>query len=161
MTRIVCDASPLITLCKAGLVDILRDRFKRVLCPRAVVAEIASGPEEDMARGMLLALTWLEFVTLDPPLSPLAAWQLGYSEAEVIEYARLNPGAIALLDDRVARRAARGAGVPVLGTLGLIAEWTTLDPRHSPDAAIDKLVKAGFYLDESIARAVNLQPKRK
>ncbi len=161
MRRIVCDASPLITLCKAGLVDILRDRFKRVLCPRAVVAEIASGPEEDMAQGMLLSLTWLEFISLDPPLSPLAAWQLGYSEAEVIEYARLNPGAIALLDDRISRRAARAAGVPVLGTLGLIAGLTTHDFRHSPDAAVAKLAKAGFYIDESIARAINLQPKRK
>lgn len=161
MRRIVCDASPLITLCKAGLVDILRDRFKRVLCPRAVVAEIASGPEEDMARGMLLTLTWLEFVSLDPPLSPLAVWQLGQSEAEVIEYARLNPGAIALLDDRISRRAAKAAGVPVLGTLGLIAGLTTHAPRHSPDAAVAKLAKAGFYIEESTARAMNLQPKRK
>ncbi|MHC1730364.1 MAG: DUF3368 domain-containing protein [Syntrophobacteraceae bacterium] len=153
MKHIVCDASPLIILGKAGLLGVLPDQFQRIFCPQAVVGEIVAGPAEGVARRMLLRLTWLEFVTLDPPLSPLAVWQLGRGEAEVIEYARLNPGTVALLDDHATRRAAAAARVPLLGTLSLIARWVALDSSRSFDDAMSKLQQSGLYLMERQSRS--------
>lgn len=75
MKQIVCNASPLITLAKAGLLNVLPDQFGRVLCPQAVVGEILAGPPEDVMRKTLPALSWLECVRLDPPVSPLAVWR--------------------------------------------------------------------------------------
>ncbi len=50
MKQIVCNASPLITLANAGLLNALPDQFQRVLCPQAVVDEISAGPAEDVMR---------------------------------------------------------------------------------------------------------------
>lgn len=72
MKQIVCNASPLITLANAGLLNALPDQFQRVLCPQAVVDEISAGPAEDVMLRTLPELSWLECVQLDPPLSPLA-----------------------------------------------------------------------------------------
>lgn len=154
MKRIVCNASPLITLAKAGLLNVLPNQFGQVLCPRAVVDEILAGPPEDVMRKMLPALSWLESVRLDPPVSPLAVWRLGRGESEVIEYARLNPGTAALLDDRAARKVAVAVGLAVFGTLSVIARWAALDSSRSFDEAISSLRKAGLYVDERTIQAV-------
>ncbi len=39
MKQIVCNASPLITLAKGGLLYALPDQFGKIICPRAVVKE--------------------------------------------------------------------------------------------------------------------------
>jgi predicted nucleic acid-binding protein len=154
MKQIVCNASPLITLAKAGLLNVLPDLFQQIFCPQAVVDEIFAGPPEDVMRRMLQELSWLERVSLNPPLSPLGVWRLGRGESEVIEYARLNPGNVALLDDRAARKVAAAVGVAVYGTLSIIARWVSLDSSRSFDEAISLLRKAGLYVDERTIQAV-------
>jgi predicted nucleic acid-binding protein len=93
-------------------------------------------------------------VWLDPPVSPLAVWRLGRGESEVIEYARLNPGTVALLDDRAARKVAVAVGLAVFGTLSIIARWAALDSSRSFDEAISLLRKACLYVDERTVQAV-------
>lgn len=154
MKQIVCNASPLITLAKAGLLNALPDQFQRILCPQAVVNEILAGPPEDLMRRVLPELSWLEVVQLHPALSPLAVWRLGRGESEVIEYARLNPGTVALLDDRAARKVATAVGVAVHGTLSIVAKWVSPDSSRSFDEAVSLLRKAGLYVDDAIIQIV-------
>lgn len=66
MKQIVCNASPLITLAKGGLLNALPDQFGKIICPQAVVDEILAGPPEDVMRRVLPDLSWLERVRLDP-----------------------------------------------------------------------------------------------
>lgn len=66
MRQVVCNASPLITLATAGLLHALPDQFQQILCPQAVINEIPAGLPEDVMRGMLQGLSWLEIVQLDP-----------------------------------------------------------------------------------------------
>ena len=70
MKQVVCNASPLITLAKGGLLDVLRDQFGKIVCPQAVADEILAGPPEDIMRRVLHNLSWLERVRLDPQVSP-------------------------------------------------------------------------------------------
>jgi predicted nucleic acid-binding protein len=102
----VLNASPLIILARAGYLDLLVKLVSPVVIPRAVATEINAGPAEDPAVGFLARPTWLSIVDLTPALSPIAIWRLGQGETEVLEYARRNPGTIAVLDDKAARRAA-------------------------------------------------------
>jgi hypothetical protein len=55
MKQIVCDASPLITLAKAGLLNALPDQFQQILCPQAVINEILAGPPEDVMHSRLIS----------------------------------------------------------------------------------------------------------
>ena len=74
---IVSNTSPLIVLAKAGLLELLPELFSEVVIPQAVRDEIESGPANDPMRVALPNCNWLNVVTPDPPLSPLAAMQLG------------------------------------------------------------------------------------
>jgi predicted nucleic acid-binding protein len=47
VSRIVSNASPLIVLAKAGLLDLLPKVFSEILVPQGVRMEIESGPTND------------------------------------------------------------------------------------------------------------------
>ena len=119
MQRWVFDASPLIALGKAGLLDLPERLGVEGVVPEAVAAEVAAGDEADPAR------VWLE---ADPPFSivpvavapVVAAWDLGAGESAVISHALTAPGFEAILDDGPARTCARTLGVNVRGALGLL-----------------------------------------
>lgn len=154
MRSVVCNASPLITLAKAGLLDTLPRLFDDVCLPAAVASEIARGPEDDPMRRMLPGCAWLRRVSMDPPLSPLAAWQLGAGEAEVIEFARLHPGHGVILDDRAARRSALGLGLQVYGTLSILALARKRGLIASFRKAADAIAHAGLYLKPTLVDGI-------
>ncbi len=72
----------------------------------------------------------------------------------MIEYARQHPGAVALLDDKNARKAAVALHIPVLGTLGLVARAVSHGHLSTFEDAARRLKDAGLYLDEGVVQAV-------
>lgn len=162
MKTIISNASPLIILAKADLLEVLQSGFSKVLVPCAVVDEIKAGPADDPMRSLVDKLPWIEQVEIVPPLTPLAYWHLGRGESEVIEYARLHFGTIALLDDRAARKVAVALGIPVHGTLGVTAQSASVDTSFSFEIIVEKLRKAGLYVNNRVVMDVcnELNPKR-
>lgn len=161
MTAVVCNASPLIVLAKAELIEILPRLFQTICLPEAVEAEINRGPADDPIRLLLPGSKWIRRVRLHPPLSPLAGWQLGAGEAEVIEYARKNPGYGVILDDRAARRAAFGLNLKVYGTLSILALGRRQGLIPSFRRAADQVSRSGLYVQpaliDEIARELDEQ----
>ena len=154
MSAVVCDASPLIALAKAGLLDLLPRLFDPVCLPAAVEMEIARGPASDPMRGRLPITPWLHRVRLDPPLSPLAGWQLGAGEAEVIEFARLHADDAGILDDRGARRAAAALGLTIYGTLSVLALARKRGMVPSFRQAAAAVTRAGLYAQPVLLDAI-------
>ena len=106
MKPAVVNASPLIVLGRAGLLELLPSIFSSIVVPRAVVEEIAAGAVDDPLNALLSGSRWLSVVETNALLSPLAFARLGRGETEVLEYARTHAGTVAVLDDKAARRAA-------------------------------------------------------
>jgi len=154
MSPVVSNTSPLIVLAKAGLLELLPRLFSEVIVPTAVSDEIMAGPDGDPMRQALPMHRWLRVVRLDPPLSPLAALQLGRGEAEAVEYARRQGNCTVLLDDRAGRRTAQAFGLRVFGTLSVVAAAAKLGQVASFDQALDRLRGAGLYVSESVVDAV-------
>ena len=150
MSAAVSNASPLIVLAKANLLRLLPLVFSEVLLPQAVREEILRGPPDDPMRRALPHCGWLRSAVLDLPLSPLAAWQLGRGEAEVIEYARLHPEVAALLDDRAGRRAAASLGLKMHGTLGIVAMGAAHGHVSSFLDTVEQLKAAGLYASNAV-----------
>jgi predicted nucleic acid-binding protein len=147
----VLNASPLIILARAGYVDLLGKLVSPVVIPRAVVTEINAGPADDPAVRFLAQRTWLSVVDLTPALSPIAIWRLGQGETEVLEYARRNPGTVAVLDDKAARRAAGALQVPITGTLGVLLAAARSGLLPSLRDAVETVKRCGLYVDPGIA----------
>jgi predicted nucleic acid-binding protein len=58
MDKIICDASPLIVLAKADLLELLPNQFSKIVVPQAVVEEITAGPLDDPMRGLISIFTF-------------------------------------------------------------------------------------------------------
>jgi predicted nucleic acid-binding protein len=150
----VLNASPVIVLARAGLLDLVPKLVSSPVIPRAVVTEIKAAPTDDPAAKFLTQPSWLTVVDLNPALSPLAIWRLGQGESEVLEYAHRNPGTIAILDDKAARRSASTLHIPVAGTLGLLLAASRSGVLDSLEKAIERVTACGLYVDPATAAKV-------
>jgi len=150
----VLNASPLIILARCGYLDLVPKLVSPVVIPRAVATEVKAGPAEDAGVQFLAQPSWLSVIDLTPALSPLAVWHLGQGESEVLECARRNPGTTAILDDKAARRAARTLGIPVIGTLGLLAAAVQSKLLPSLPDAIEAVRASGLYVDPALVSAL-------
>ena len=141
----IVDASPLITLAKADLLDVLLAPTRRVWIVDTVAQEINAGPPSDPAR-RALQQGWGERHA-DVPVPPeSAAWGLDAGEEAVLAFALATPGARAVLDDGDGRRAARALGVPCIGTVGIAAEARREGRLATLAPALRLLAQAGLYL---------------
>jgi predicted nucleic acid-binding protein len=148
----VINASPLIILGRAGYVDLLPKVFSSVAIPHAVAAELRAGPAESFGDFPTQA-GWLSLVEAGSLSSPLTTARLGPGESEVLEYARIHSGVIAVLDDKAARRMAVILGIPLTGTLGVLA--AAVQARHLSDfeTAAERVIRAGLFVDaNTVAR---------
>ena len=119
---LVFNASPLIVLAKAGLLDTILSLGDPAIVPQAVADEVTGFDDpKDPARLWLQTRPVAVRLVPTPPVSSfLAAWDLGDGESAVISVADEMAGAIAVLDDMAARRCAQARGIEVTGTLGLV-----------------------------------------
>ena len=153
----VSNASPLIALARADLIYLLPQLITNMVIPNPVAEEIRAGPGGDPARAWLDRQEWATVIEIEPPMSPLARLTLGKGDAAVIEWARRSGTHTALLDDRSARRAAVALGIPVCGTLGLLARARLRGLIDSFTTATAALSNAGFYFDSRLIRKIHRQ----
>ena len=145
---LVFNASPLIVLAKAGLLDDWVGLGSPCLVPQAVADEICRVDDAlDPAR------VWLEKpgmgldVVATPPMLPfLAGWDLGEGESAVISLTAAKPGAVAVLDDLAARRCAQAHGIKMTGTLGLVLLAKQRGLLSEVGKALEAIVAAGLYV---------------
>lgn len=149
----VVNASPLILLGKAGELGWL-PRLGDVVVPRSVALEVLAGAPEDSAR------RWLEAPEgacqiRDHEMAPeIFAWDLGPGETAVLSWAQSHPGYEAVLDDAAARRCARVFGIPVRGTLSLVA--LAKHRGHVPACrpVFERLLEAGLFVSPELVEQV-------
>ena len=155
--RWVVNASPIILLAKAEILQFLPNLCDEFVIPAGVVGEVENIRITDAGK------KWLEadgrkFVRVSPPIQPvLVKWRGGAGETEVISWALQNPGFTAILDDRRARAFAERNGVPVLGSLRVIVIAKERGLIRQARPALEKLRGVGAYLsDELIDRSIAL-----
>ncbi|MCC5842780.1 MAG: hypothetical protein JJU05_00875 [Verrucomicrobia bacterium] len=141
---LVCDAGPLILMAKLDQLNlILREpKFQPVIL-RCVADEILRGPfqpgEEDRLRSLLGKIP----VQVHSG-NPSASGSLSQCDLDSLAWARSQPGAWLLADDRLLRRAASAAGLRVLGFPGLLIQQTRRGQLSSAAAKV--------LLDEAVSK---------
>jgi predicted nucleic acid-binding protein len=153
----VLNASPLIFLANAGLIDLIELAGKPLFIPRAVVEEIERfGPTDPTV--LVIKQSGLFNVVETGPTPPLIErWDLGLGETSVLNWAYNHPGTIAILDDMAARRCANLLSIRVHGTLGLILLAKRRHIIPEVKSVLERLRKSGMYLsDQVISRALKL-----
>jgi predicted nucleic acid-binding protein len=143
---LVFNASPLIVLAKAGLLDRLLALGDEVWIPEAVANEISAAKDPgDPASCWIMAQPSL--IHPATPISPfLMAWDLGAGESAVISLTDATTHAVAVLDDLAARRCAQAMGLRIIGTLGLVLMAKRGGIIPSASRALDAIVAAGLFV---------------
>jgi hypothetical protein len=132
MPDVVSNTGPLIALASIGQFDLLRRLFGKILFPPAVRAEVQD--ETSVA-----ALTAADWIVVQPAQDLLAVQllreELDAGESEAIILARELDAELVLIDERAARRKARGIGLQTVGTLGvLLMAKDKIAPAHLAEA---------------------------
>ena len=156
--RVVINASPLITLFRAGLHPLLAQLFPELVVPAAVWAEVVNRTHDDPATRGLPRAGWAQQRQIaDSP--NVAAWGLGAGETAVLSFAQQHRDYIAIVDDREARRCARVLGLAIIGTAGVVVLARRRGLIDSTEFALRQLQNAGLWLAESLIAELALADK--
>ena len=147
----ILNASPVITMAKAGYLSLFEQLAPNLLIPESVVLEILAAPVSDPARKALES-GWAQRASPREIPSSVLEWGLGSGESGVLALALERPGCTVVLDDAAARRCARSLDVALIGTLGAILRAKQLGLIASAAQALVALRSAGLRLDEEVVR---------
>jgi predicted nucleic acid-binding protein len=140
---VVSDTSPLNYLVQLSLVDLLEELYGTIYVPESVVAELRhSGSPQSVCAWAMNLPEWLVSRPA-PETIPDAVLALDPGERDAIALAvELRANAV-LADDLKARQAAMAIGLPVTGTLGVLAAGVDIG-KVDFEAALADLLRLGF-----------------
>ncbi len=146
----VVDASPLIYLSHANLIDLLTVASPEILVPSSVAIEIRRRGPFDPTVQALERTPWLNEIEPIPDSQPVRLWDLGPGETSVLSWALTHPGCRAILDDLAGRRCAEILGIPFIGTLGLVLKAKAEGRFSAARPVVGRLRNAGMYLSDAV-----------
>ncbi len=149
---VVADSSPLIGLCRIGMLHLLRETFNRVIVPEAVWREITSDDDSKPGVQELLEASWIERRPVtDVHLVHLLRKDLGPGEAEAIVLTREIGADFLLMDERLGRSAARRLGLRCVGLVGFLIEAKRRGMITDAVGTAELLrEKAGFWVSQEL-----------
>jgi hypothetical protein len=148
------NTSPIILLAKVGRLGLLRTLYGDVVVPFAVATELRAKGEASFHETESFLQSVQVQSLANSMLSRALSADLGAGEAEVIALAADVPGALVVMDGAEGRRVARGLGLYVTGTVGVLTEAKARG--HIPAIAplLDQLVSHGLWLSERMRRII-------
>jgi predicted nucleic acid-binding protein len=154
MPEAISNTSPLLYLYRIGVLQWLHELFDQVWLPEAVALELRQGQEKGYDVPNPEEYAWFRRMEPTSVPSEWLALDLGPGEFAAMTLALEHPDHPILLDDALARRVAKAAGLDVWGTLRILLEaksrgWT---PAISPH--VNDLEKAGMWLSPEIRRRI-------
>lgn len=150
---VVSDASPLILLAKIGRLELLKRLYSKVFIPREVENEVARRKASPITSEIIEGWIKVEDVELSSEVKEIGG-NLGLHEGEMYALSLALHANIKeiLVDDKLARVAARIIGLRAIGCLGIImkAYETGIITRSESLDTIQKLVKAGLWISPEV-----------
>jgi predicted nucleic acid-binding protein len=151
----VVNASPIITLAKAGYLNLLNELAGNVEVPEPVADEILLGASSDPAR-RAIERGWGQRTPVENVPKRVLEWGLGAGESAVLTVALQRTNAVAILDDAMARKSAQTMGIEVTGTLGVAVRAKLHNLIPSAVQVVRALRAAGLYMDSgTISKALS------
>ena len=156
---VISDTTPIISLLKAGQLELLRKLYKTVLIPQAVYRELTENPSYVKEAGSIketdyLSVRQVENVKSVEVLRSVTGLDAGESEA-LIMYDEQN-AALLLMDERKGRNVAKQLHMKYIGTAGILmlAYDKQLLSAKEVKECIDTMLANQFRLDEKICNIV-------
>jgi len=156
MKKAISNTSPLLYLHRIGCLDWLPSMFSEIWVPGAVIQELKDGIQRGYDSPDPFKYPWMKLV--DPNLTP-SEWlslDLGKGEISAMSLALENPGCIILLDDALARRTAKAAGLCVWGTLKVLLEAKNRGLTEKIAPLLKRLEEKDMWISDDIVHRILL-----
>lgn len=122
---IVSDTTPLISLMKAGQLNVLQNLYGEILIPEAVYNELTSNKTYREEAELIAKADFINVVQLVEKCIANTFQQktgLDRGESEAIVYVMNIKADILLMDEALGRKVARELGIHIQGTIGVLLE---------------------------------------
>lgn len=136
------------------MLDWLPHLFGRVWVPNDVVLELQQGGQKGCNVPELQGHEWIRFVEPKAMPSKWLALDLGPGELAAMALALENPKHVVLLDNDLARRVAKAAGLTVWGTLKVLLEAKSQGLTERIEPLVGQLVNSGMWLSSDIQERI-------
>jgi len=145
----ILNASPLIVLGKADLLETISSVSLKWIIPQGVLKEISQKGIADKYITQISAKADVDIITV-PEIDPVVrGWNLGEGESEVLSLGRQeNVGVV--LDDLQARKCANVLDIPLTGTLGLIVKAKHMGIIGTVKPTLDRIIRSGLYVEPEL-----------
>ena len=146
MRRVIVNSTPLIALCNADLLNILKKIYGSIIIPKAVFDEVTAQIKQN--------LDWITVETItNIEDRKMYKAKLHAGEVDVMILAQADPKAdLVIIDDNAAKKTAKYLGLTVTGTLGVLIKAKQSGIISSVKNAITKIQSNGFYINENIIK---------
>ena len=143
MRRVIVNSTPLIALCNADLLNILKKIYGSIIIPKAVFDEVTA-KKDSACLQIKQNLDWITVETIT---------NIEDSKIDVMILAQADPKAdLVIIDDNAAKKTAKYLGLTVTGTLGVLIKAKQSGIISSVKNAITKIQSNGFYINENIIK---------
>lgn len=155
---ILANSTPLISLARRGLFNLLRVLYGRIVVPPAVYREVViegSGRAGARETEEAIAAGWIEVTALQDPEAARRIQEtflLGHGESEVLALAQERGAALVLIDEERGFRRAEEMGLPVLRTAGVLLQAKARGLITMVREHLEALRVEGFRLSDEAYR---------
>ncbi len=154
MPSAISNISPLLYLYRISKIELLPRLFDEVLTVPAVVDELRQGKAKGYDVPVAERYRWLQVVSPKQVPSEWLASDLGRSELETMALALEHREKVVTLDDALARRIARVAGLEVWGTLRVLLEAKKQGMISQMSSVVDELKRSGMWISDDVRQRI-------
>lgn len=157
----VSDTSPILGLAIISHLNLLREQFREIYIPQAVLFELKVNENFHGASVIQSALTdgWLIAKNIqNKPLAQSLFQELDQGEAEAITLAVDLGVEMIVMDEKIGRERARGLGLKTVGVLGVLLNAKKQGRIKSLKDAMTALRnEVGFFISDDLYRQILAQ----
>jgi predicted nucleic acid-binding protein len=163
ITRVICDAGPIIHLDELDSLDLLAD-FQEIIIPGSVCNEIRRCRPSALERRDFPLTALTEKVFPDESLATMIRiFSLDAGETEALAIMSKNPQAMLLTDDAAARLVAHQMGFRVHGTVGILVRSIRRglrEPQEVIHVLADIPAKSTLHIKRSLLNEITSRIKK-
>ena len=154
MRKVIVNSTPLISLCKVGLLDLLKKQYGEITIPEAVFQEVSR--KNDIVREQISSSDWIHIEKIRETKSRrMYKAKLHDGEVEVMILAQEHEGEhLVVIDDGPARKTADYLGLTLTGTIGVLIKAKINGHIDAVMPVIKEMERNGIYISNDLKARV-------
>jgi uncharacterized protein len=153
MLKVVSNTTPIISLLKLSMLDILKDLYGKIVIPKAVYKEIEYGKDKVYYQN-LLNIDWIEIQEIHDIRSLKYFLDLDSGEAEAIVLATETNADLIIIDEKLGRYHALHANLKVTGTIGILLKAKSNGLIKEIKPLLFELMKKDVWFSDNLIKDI-------